>query len=66
MSDYELDEIRRIRHQISAEHGHDLQKLAEYYRNVEKRLRESGRYRFADEQPREVKTAKAENAEHAD
>lgn len=66
MSDYELDEIRRIRHEISAEHGHDLRKLAEYCRGVEKRLRESGRYRFADEQGREVKTANSESSEHAE
>lgn len=31
MSDYEIDQIRRIRHQISAEHHHDLRKVAEYY-----------------------------------
>ncbi len=63
MSDYEIDEIRRIRHEISAEHGHDVRKLGEYYRTVEKRLRESGRYRFADEEPREAKTDDCENAE---
>ena len=50
MSDYEIDEIRRIRRQISAKHGHDLQKIAEHYRCVEKKLRESGRFKFADEE----------------
>lgn len=49
MSDYEIQEIRRIRHQISAEHGHDLRRLAEYYRRVEQELRKSGKYRFIDE-----------------
>ena len=39
MSDYEIDEIRRIRHRVSTDHGHDLRKVAEYYRNVEKGLR---------------------------
>ena len=52
MTDYEIDEIRRIRHAISAENGHDLRKLAEHYRALEKELRESGRLKFADEQPR--------------
>lgn len=66
MSDYEIDEIRRIRHEISAEHGQDLRKLAEYYRSVEKRLRESGRYRFADVEPREARTGDSENAEYVD
>ena len=39
MSDYEIDQIRRVRHQISAEHDHDLRKVAEYYRSVENELR---------------------------
>lgn len=57
MSDYEIDEIRRIRHQISARHDHDLRKVADYYRNVERELRQSGRYRFADELPGKSETA---------
>ena len=61
MSDYEIDEIRRIRQRVSADHGHDLRKVAEYYRNVEKGLRESGRYRFADERPQEVQPANPKN-----
>jgi hypothetical protein len=49
MDDYEIDEIRRVRRQISVEHDHDLRKIAEHYRELEKKLRESGRYKFADE-----------------
>ena len=60
MSDYEIDEIRRIRHQISAEHGHDLRKIAEHYRNLEKELRESGRFKFADEEAHETQAASTE------
>lgn len=48
MSDYEIDQIRRVRHQISAENGHDLRKVAEYYRAVEDELRATGRFKFAD------------------
>ncbi len=62
MSDYEIDEIRRIRHQIAAEQGHDLQKIAQYYRNVEEELRESGRHDFADEAPKEVPVGNSKNA----
>jgi hypothetical protein len=62
MSDYEIDEIRRIRHQISAEHGHDLRKLAEHYRKLERELRESGQFKFADEHPKEATTAKVKGA----
>ncbi len=60
MSDYEIDEIRRIRRRVSAEHGHDLRKVAEYHREVEKRLRESGRFKFADEPPRKVRPANSQ------
>ncbi len=49
MSDYEIDQIRRIRHQISAENGHNLRKVAEYYRAVENELRATRRFKFADE-----------------
>jgi len=62
MSDYEIDQIRRIRHQISADHDHDLRKIAEHYRKLEKDLRESGRFKFADEYP---KAAPAPNTEGA-
>ena len=49
MSDYEIDQIRRVRQQISAENGHDLRKVAEYYRGIENELRASRRFKFADE-----------------
>lgn len=62
MSDYEIDEIRRIRHEISARHGHDLRKIAEYYRNLEKEFRESGRFKFADEQPHGESAANTRDA----
>ncbi len=62
MIDYEIEEIRRIRRQISAEHGHDLRKIAEHYRNLEKELRESGRFKFADEEAHEAHAANTEGA----
>ncbi len=62
MSDYEIDEIRRIRHQISAEHDHDLRKIAQHCRQLEKELRESGQFKFADENLEEAPAAKAGGA----
>jgi hypothetical protein len=50
MIDYEIAEVRRIRQQISAQHGHDVKKLANDYRQHEQELRKCGKYRFADEQ----------------
>lgn len=46
MKDYEILEIRKIRHQVSSEHGHDIRELAEYYRGIEQELEKSGRYRI--------------------
>jgi hypothetical protein len=48
MDDYEIQEIRRIRQQISSENRNDLNRVAQYYRQIEKELRNSGKYRFID------------------
>ena len=63
MSDFEIDDIRRIRREVSAKHGHDLRKVVEYYRRIESELRESGRYRFVDQaaQPLESEPAPQES-----
>jgi hypothetical protein len=58
MSDYEIDEIRRIRRQVSAENDRDLRKVAEYYRRVEQELRASRRFRFAGEPEREPEASR--------
>lgn len=34
-----IDEIRRIRHEISAEYGHDPRRLLEFYASIQDRLR---------------------------
>ena len=49
MSDYEIDQIRRVRHEIWAENGHDLRRVAVCSRRVEEELRASRRFKFADE-----------------
>lgn len=41
-----IDEIRRVRHQISAECGHDSKRLVQHYMELDKKLRKSGKYRF--------------------
>ena len=43
-----IDEIRRVRHQISAECGHDPKRLLEYYLKLERKMKESGEFQFAD------------------
>jgi hypothetical protein len=51
MKDPGIEEIRKARHEISAEHGHDLHAVVEYYRHVERELRASGRFTFEEISP---------------
>lgn len=43
-----LQEVRYIRHKISEEQGHDVHKVAAYYRQVEQELKESGDFHFEE------------------
>ncbi len=59
MTNYELDEIHRIRREISAKFDHDVDKLIAHYQALEKKYRKSGKYKFADppsEDPKPIKT----------
>ena len=47
MADEEIKIIRQVRHEISAECGHDVDRVVAYYRRVEEELKRSGRFRFA-------------------
>jgi hypothetical protein len=47
MADDEIKIIRQVRHEISAEFGHDVDRVLDYYRRVEEELKRSGRFRFA-------------------
>ena len=48
----EVKDIREIRHEISAEFGHDVSLLAAYCQTLESNLRQSGEYTFAETQTR--------------
>ena len=65
MADYEIDEIRRIRREISARFNHDASKLGEYYRKLEEKYRKSGKYKFVDPPPEKPKAARSEDKEAA-
>ena len=43
-----MDEVREMRRKISAEFGHDLNRLVAYYQEMENEMRKSGKYKFAD------------------
>ena len=43
-----VKEVREIRHKISARFNHDVGQLVAHYQALEKKMRQSGKYRFAD------------------
>ncbi|MDE0466015.1 MAG: hypothetical protein OYL97_03080 [Candidatus Poribacteria bacterium] len=56
-----VKEVREMRMKISEECGHDLNKLLAYYQKVEKEMRKSGKYKFADPEPSVEKPASTES-----
>jgi len=42
-------EVRRARHEISAEHGHDTGRLVEHYIQMQDKAKKTGKYRFVTE-----------------
>ena len=48
-----VKEVREIRHKISAQFDHDVGRLVVHYQELQKQMRQSGKYRFA-ELPNEV------------
>ena len=42
-----MEEVREMRRKISAEFGHDLNRLVTYYQELENERRKSGKYKFA-------------------
>ena len=47
MADNEINDVRRIRHKISADHDHDVEKLVAHYQKLQEELRARGQFRFA-------------------
>ena len=56
-----VKEVREMRMKISEKCGHDLNKLFAYYQEVEKEMRKSGKYKFADPEPSTEKPASTES-----
>ena len=58
-----VKEVREIRQKISARFNHDVGQLVAHYQTLEEKMRQSGKYRFAD-LPNEVpKISKSANPE---
>ena len=52
-----MEEVREMREKISAEFGHDLNRLVAYYQEVENEMRKSGRYKFSELPKEDSKSA---------
>ena len=42
-----MEEVHEMRRKVSAEFGHDLNRLVAYYQELENEMRKSGKYKFA-------------------
>ena len=65
MADYELDEIHRVRREISARFDHDVSKLVAHYQQLDEEFRKVG-YKFADLPPEKPKASESSDKEAAD
>ena len=43
-----MEEVREMRRRISAEFGHDFNKLAAYYQKLDNEMQRSGKYKYAE------------------
>ncbi len=43
-----VKEVREVRHKISARFNHDIGQLVAHYQEIQEKMRESGKYKFAD------------------
>ena len=46
MADEVIQEVRRVRHEISSRCGHDVHRVATYYRAFQAELKRAGTHRF--------------------
>ena len=61
-----VKEVREIRHKISARFDHDVGRLDAHYQALEEKMRQSGKYKFADlpsEDPKILESADTETSD---
>ena len=61
-----VKEVRDIRHKISAQFDHDVGRLVAHYQALEGKMRQSGKYKFADLPNEDPKLSESVNTEVAD
>ena len=61
-----VKEVRETRHKISARFNHDVGQLVAHYQALEKKMRQSGKYRFAELPNEDPKISESTNTETSD
>ena len=61
-----VKEVREIRHKISARFNHDVSQLVAHYQELQEKMRQSGKYRFADLPNAEPKISESADTEALD
>lgn len=61
-----VEEVREIRHKISSRFNHDVSQLGAHYQALQEKMRQSGKYRFADLPSEEPKPSEPVDTEAAD
>ena len=61
-----VKEVREMRDKLSAEFGHDRSRLYTHYQEIEKELRKSGKYKFAEPPDQKSETSESSGNAAAD
>ena len=61
-----VKEVRETRHKISARFNHDVDQLVAHYQALEKKMRQSGKYRFAELPNADPKISESADTETSD
>ena len=61
-----VTEVREIRHKISARFNHDVSQLVAHYQELQEKMRQSGKYRFAELPNEEPKISESADTEASD
>ena len=61
-----VKEVREIRHKISAQFDHDVGRLVAHYQEMQEKMRQSGKYKFAEMPNAEPKISESADTETSD
>ena len=61
-----VKEVREVRHKISARFNHDVSQLVAHYQEIQEKMRQSGKYRFAELPIEKPKLTESVDSEVAD